>query len=227
MFQLVSINRRGCKSITAQYGEREMSKDMMVETGTYRSVYIVGGVRKVVKYAEPRDFHVVLDEYAAELERRRKPVKRAIDVSQVPNVLNDPLLRLSGTGGEGVGGIRLRKAVADEGTGRPSLGQYRDFRDKPRSLPQLNGCTIRGILLQPRVLGCDDQPTEESLRLIAGAASKYRREQGLGGGDCCPESVELYVRIFRAIGMQPDDVVVRDADHLNALYIAYLQVHAS
>lgn len=157
--------------------------------------------------------------------KRTAPTRRMLDAREARNVLNDPLLRLPGTSTDRVGGIRLRQGEVDPATCKPSLGQFRDFRDKPRSLPQLHAQTLKGIVLQPAALD-GSLVTEEGLRAIAKGASQYRRQQGVTGGDCGPESVELYVRIFRALGMTAADATARGADALEAIYLAYLRVHA-
>jgi hypothetical protein len=135
------------------------------------------------------------------------------------NVLQEPLLRLSGSSTDRVGGIRLRQSTEATDGGRPSLGQYRDFRDKPRSLPQLNAVTLQGILIATGALDTEEKPTEDVLRRIASSASRYRRDHGFGGGDCGPEAVELYIRIFRVLGVTNEMAGMARADDLQRVYL--------
>lgn len=152
--------------------------------------------------------------------------KQLLDATEARNVLDNPLLRLPGTSSDRVGGIKLRRAEPAEGVGNPSLGQFRDFRDAPRTLPQWNPHTIVGALQHPKALSEDllDEPT---LKEIARAASQYRRAQGVLGGEAGPESAELYVRIFRALQLDANALSKLTATEVERLYLAYLSVHAS
>ncbi len=228
---------------------------MIVEMGTHKTVIMQNNQRKVIRHTPARDWRDVLTQYGevvlkreiggetlqdpivkfleaifgadtvpeAKPSSKRKPM---LSVEDARNVLDNPLLRLPGTDSGIVRGISLRRAdeMPLEGS-RPSLGQYRDFRDKPRSLPQLSCQTIMGVLLQPEALG-DGALDEPKLKEMAKAASRYRRSQKVYGGDCGPESVELYVRIFRALGLDLEGLSQMSAQRLEQFYLAYLRVHA-
>ncbi len=230
---------------------------MIVEMGTHRTVVMQNNRRQVIRHNPSRDWRDVLTQYGEIVLKREvggapvvhDPVqdllnaifnpnppaaeptvsKRSpmLSVEDARNVLDNPLLRLPGTNSGIVRGISLRCAedMPLEGS-RPSLGQYRDFRDKPRSLPQLHCETIMGVLLQPGALG-DGQLDEAALTEMAKAASRYRRSQKVYGGDCGPESVELYVRIFRALGLDLEGLAQMSAPRLERFYLAYLRVHAA
>lgn len=225
------------------------SNTRVIELGTHRTVYKDGSVRRVVWHNPPRNFHEVLTDIQRRVEGEaevatpetatpsaakpaavpvvREHVRPEDMLASARNVLQDPLLRLSGTTTDRVGGIRLRQATEPADGGKPSLGQYRDFRDKARSLPQLNAVTVKGILIQPGALDTQDKPTEEGLKAMARAASTYRRQNGFGGGDCGPESVELYIRVFRALGLTREAAQAQEGEALQRFYLAYLRVFAS
>lgn len=212
----------------------------VIELGSVKSVFLIDGERTVVRYTPARHWQEVLGCYAAlrfnqggEIKVTKTPVasappavrsvatQRVLSASEAPNVLNDPLLRISGEHGR-VGNISVRLMVSEDAS-KPSFGQYTDYRGKRRSLPQLSGLTIKGLLVQPGALDRETSPTEEDLLRIARAGSDYRRANGKGGLDCCPESVELYIRIFRAMQLAPAEAERRDADNLQAVYVAYLK----
>lgn len=218
----------------------------VIELGSVRSVYLLDGVRHVIRHTPSRHWQdvlgcwaglrtlrsngVVITETPVELGAplvtappavRSATTRRVLSAAEAPNVLNDPLLRISGDHGR-VGNISVRLVVSEDAS-KPSFGQYTDYRGKRRSLPQLAGLTIKGLLVQPGALDGDVNPTEDDLNRIARAGSDYRRANGKGGLDCCPESVELYIRIFRALQLSQAEAEGRDADNLQAVYVAYLK----
>jgi hypothetical protein len=216
----------------------------VIELGSVRSVFLVDGKRQVVRYTPSRHWQDVLGEYSAlrqgsqggtavfetpgsdaPLAVRSLATRRMLSAAEAPNVLNDPLLRVTGDHGR-VGNISVRLMLPED-VSRPSLGQYLDYRGKRRSLPQLSGLTIKGLLVQPGALDRELNPSEDDLMRIARDGSDYRRAHGKGGLNCCPESAELYVRIFRALNLTPAEAERRDADNLQAVYVAYLQRYAS
>jgi hypothetical protein len=169
---------------------------------------------------------IIIPDVHAPHSRDSKPRRRVLTAAEARNVLDNPLLRLPGTtSGIVRSGISLRRAEETDAT-RPSLGQYRDFRDAPRSLPQFNPHTIMGVLRQEGALG-DSSLDEETLKRMAVEASRYRRQQGISGGNAGPEGVELYIRIFRALGLDREGLSQLTADALERMYLAYLRVHAA
>ncbi len=151
--------------------------------------------------------------------------QRLLDPDAARNVLHDPLLHDATPGGTGRN-VGIRVCSGNTGTGS-SLGQFTDYHGERRTLPRLNGHTVRGILLQPGALDPDVTPDDAVLRAIATAASQYRRQQGIGAPDAGPEATELYIRVFRALGVTPAMLQNLDATRLVELYKAYLVVHAS
>jgi hypothetical protein len=151
--------------------------------------------------------------------------QRLLDPEAARNVLDDPLLHDATPGGTGRNvGIRVCTGNIANGS---SLGQFTDYHGERRTLPRLNGHTVRGILLQPDALDQAVTPDDAALRAIASAASQYRRKQGIGAPDAGQEATELYIRIFRALGVTPAMLQNLDAARLVELYKAYLVVHAS
>jgi len=151
--------------------------------------------------------------------------QRLLDPDTARNVLDDPLLHDASPGGTGRN-VGIRVCTGNTGTGS-SLGQFTDYHGERRTLPRLNGHTIRGILLQPTALDPAVTPDDAALRAIATAASQYRRKQGIGAPEAGPEATELYIRIFRALGVTAAMLQNLDAKRLVELYKAYLVVHAS
>jgi hypothetical protein len=155
----------------------------------------------------------------------RKPRGRLLEAADAQNVLDNPLIRLPGTTSGIARGIRLSTSAVGDGTAKPSLGQFTDFRSQPRKIPQLHAQSVAGILRQPGALS-ESLLDEQALKAIACEATAYRRQQGVPGFDIGAESAELYIRIFRALGLQEEALTTLDATQLERMYLAYLSVHA-
>jgi hypothetical protein len=108
---------------------------------------------------------------------------------------------------------------------RASAGSYVDFTNKVKDVPTLSAATIKGIASAPGVLGQEDAASLDYLR-VAASASAYRRSMHLGGPNIFPESAELHVRIFRAIGLTSGDVATLSADSLKELVEKAIAMHA-
>jgi hypothetical protein len=205
----------------------------VLELGTHRSVVITDGRRQVIHHTPPLTISQFCTAYkqmkAGQLEadnvdglNNATPTPDPLDLDN--NVLNDPLLHDTSPGGTGRTSTGTRQAPL-AGTGQ-SLGQFTDYHGKRRTLPRLMGHTILGILLEAGSLDLTVTPDDALLRTIATAASRYRRQQGFGGPDAGPEATELYIRIFRAMGMTSVRLETQDADDLSGLYKDYLDRHA-
>lgn len=225
----------------------------ILELGTHKTVCVdtETGRRRVIRHNPPRDVREVLENYREMVERRqrgrgedceipgvtngetpplpvapRKEVRsRLLPAAEAANVLNNPLVHLPGAATGTALGIRVCTAPAD-GVSDPSLGQYTDFRMRRRTLPQLNEASVAGILRQPGALD-GGELDEAKLRTIAAGATAHRCSQGFPGFAIGAESAELYIRIFRALGLTEENTRVLSAAELNRMYVAYLAVHAS
>lgn len=118
---------------------------------------------------------------------------------------------------------RQRTNIASDGQ-HPGLSQYVDFRGKRRSLPRLNGESIRGILYVALALEHSFVPDADWFTQAALDAGDFRRSRGFRGANPCPESVELYVRVFRALGATLRQIIELDAQQLLDAYESFVGV---
>ena len=93
-------------------------------------------------------------------------------------------------------------------------GYFRAFTGDLRPIPLLNQHTVMGLAKADGALDRKRRLTQDDYLTIARAASDHRCRSGVGGGVIVPESAELYVRIFRAIGLSIEEVEVLGAEQL-------------
>ncbi len=93
-----------------------------------------------------------------------------------------------------------------------SIGQFTDLEGNRRSIIRLNDQSIMGLLRQPGVL--PDKPGGSTAAFDAAGfaelgrkAADYRNSTGIPGPEIGPASAELYVRIFRAMGLTRQDLL--------------------
>lgn len=171
--------------------------------------------------------HVAGDDEARDLQ-----LVPDLDVNVAGNVLDAPLLRVASTDSTAVpaptdapqakvaGAKRVSRKRHPDANG---LGCFTDFRTKLRSVPRLHAQTLVGIASQDGVLDPQRVFEADDFTRIGKAASDNRRKTGVGGGDCCAESVEFVIRVFRALGLTADILARSGAEAIYGSYITYVQ----
>lgn len=154
-----------------------------------------------------------------------QPRTAILDPANAKNVLDEPMhidewqaqkQRLTAT----------ERTGESRGNGRDYLGRFTDFKDIPRSIPDLTDVSIEGIAIQPGALDRARILTEPDLTRIGHHATHYRGEFGLGGPTITAPTVEFYIRVFRALGVTSQHLNDLNAQQLKKLVSDYVARHA-
>ncbi|MBY0359713.1 MAG: hypothetical protein K2W82_17050 [Candidatus Obscuribacterales bacterium] len=190
-----------------------------------RLIRSLGDKKSGAKPQKRRRFDVRQLELIMEDAETAAPSASTVDFTKLPNIKDNPLIRVAGANAGAevkarqprLGANKCTRSVRDGG-----FGCYTDYTGHCRAVPPLHAQTIFGILRTEGALNSEHAFNADDYAAIAKAASAYRRQQSIGGGNICPASAEFVIRVYRLLKLSETHLMQLAVEDLAALYDGYI-----